>query len=181
MLKKQTIWLLTMVSLMIVLSVYYMMSDKQDVAYINKLENKEDKVVTVQTPEDMTIDDVNSLHGSQIFTSLRMEVQDQRNMKKDRLRDVVKSNDASVNEINDALNEITLIESIETKETILQGTILSTDKSYNDVLVRAEEDKVHVHVIADEHSKEAAAHIMQMVIDELGNVTVDVNFQPVNG
>ena len=34
MMKKQTVWLLTMLSLMIVLSVYYMMSDTDDLAFI---------------------------------------------------------------------------------------------------------------------------------------------------
>ncbi|MDY0396479.1 hypothetical protein RWE15_21865 [Virgibacillus halophilus] len=36
MLKKQTVWLLTMLSLMIVLSVYYVMSpNNDDLAYVN--------------------------------------------------------------------------------------------------------------------------------------------------
>lgn len=182
MLKKQTVWLLTMVSLMIVLSVYYMMPNRQNVAYMNTDNlNEVDKEVTTpgETEDPIEIDSIQNLHSSQMFTTIRMEVQDKRNLKKDRLKDVVKSSDATVNEINDALNEIDYLEKVTMKETILQETILSTDKAYEDVLVRTEEDQVHVHVITDDLSREAAAHIMQMVMDEFGNIEVSVNFQPI--
>lgn len=182
MLKKQTVWLLTMISLMIVLSVYYMMSDQEDLAYTNNDETALEQPVNQQNAEeDVEVNDVNTLEGSQLFTTLRMKLEDERSLKKDRLKDTVASSVASATDVDDALNEIDHLEKIETKESILQETILSTDKSYEDVLVRSEDEKVHVHVITDDLSTEAAAHIMQMIIDELGEVTVDVNFQPVNG
>ena len=74
--------------------------------------------------------------------------------------------------------KLILWKQVETKETILQETILSANENYEDVLVRAEEDKVHVHVITENLPREEAVQIMQMVKDELGEITVDVNFQP---
>lgn len=181
MLKKQTVWLLTMVSLMIVLSVYYMMSKNSESAYIYNDENDMDQTVhQLDKESDVHIDDIQPLQDSELFTTMRMLVQDERNMKLDRLKSVVASGDASISEINEAKDEIDYLEKIETKENILQNTILSTDENYEDVLVRAEKEKVHVHVITDHLSSEAAVHIMQMVIDELGDIKVDVNFQPVH-
>src|SRR5699024_1473248 len=179
MLKKQTVWLLTMLSLMIVLSVYYMMSDTEDLAYINSGEEYEQ---TVNQDEDegigdVEVEDVRPVQGSELFTTIRMELEDERNVKKDRLKEVVASSSATTSEINEALNEIDEIERSATKEMILQETILSSQENYEDVLVRAEEDKVYVHVITDTLPKEDAVQIMQMVKDELGEITVDVIFQ----
>jgi len=176
MLKKQTVWLLTMLSLMIVLSVYYMMSDKENIAY-----KEQDTEQTVkEAEEDIVIDDINEVNSSELFTTIRMELEDERNIKKDRLKEIVASSNATTNEINEALNEMDEMEKIATKESILQEIILKTNENYEDVLVRAEENKVHVHVITDNLPKDEAVKIMQMVRDELGEMIVDVNFQPTN-
>lgn len=183
MLKKQTVWLLTMLSLMVVLSVYYMMSDHDDIAYIDTGDDALEQATLSESmnDSDVEIDEIRDIQPNELFTTIRMEVQDERSMKKDRLKEIVASSDATADEINEALSEIDELDKLSTKETILQETILSTGENYEDVLVRSEEDKVHVHVITDELSKEEANNIMQMVRDELGNLPVDVNFQPING
>ena len=181
MLKKQTVWLLTMLSLMIVLSVYYMMSDQEDLAYIDSgQEGMEETVNQDQNDSDVEVEGVSPVQGNELFTTIRMELEDERNIKKDRLKEIVASSSATATEINEALNEIDFIENIETKETILQESILSENESYEDVLVRAEDNKVHVHVITENLPREEAVKIMQMVKDELGEITVDVNFQATN-
>lgn len=183
MLKKQTVWLLTMLSLMIVLSVYYMMSDKDDFAYIDDGENEEAEQTTSTDPVnegEAEVDTIENVGQDELFSTIRMEVQDERSMKKDRLKEVVASSTASAEEINEALNEIDELEKTETKETILQESILASKEQYEDVLVRQDDGKVHVHVKVNELSKQEANQIMQMVRDELGNVMVDVNFQPTN-
>lgn len=182
MLKKQTVWLLTMLSLMVVLSVYYMMSDHDDIAYIDTGDETLEQATSSEPMEhpDIDVEEIRNVEPNELFTTIRMEVQDERSMKKDRLKEIVASSDATADEINEALLEIDEIDKLTTKETILQETILATSENYEDVLVRTEEDKVHVHVITDTLSKEEANNIMQMVRDELGNLPVDVNFQPVN-
>lgn len=183
MLKKQTVWLLTMLSLIIVLSVYYMTSDQEDIAYIDTNDSslqetaQQDDQEESADHEDVDIESMSEMHGSELFTTIRMELEDERNLKKDRLKEIVASSSATAQEINEALNEMDELEKIQTKETILQETILSANDRYEDVLVRAEDEKVHVHVMTDELSKNEAVQIMQMVKDELGDVRVDVNFQ----
>lgn len=178
MLKKQTVWLLTMLSLMIVLSAYYLLSDKEDLAYVQTEEDMTEETIQEEnSDEDVEVEDIDEVTSNELFTMIRMELEDERNMKKDRLKEVVASNNATTSEINDALNEIEEIETIGTKESILQESILSASDNYEEVLVRAEDDKVHVHVITEDLPKEEANQIMQMVKDELGEVKVDVNFQ----
>lgn len=180
MLKKQTVWLLTMLSLMIVLSVYYMMSDKEDLAYIDTGQtNTEETAATDVTDDDEAeIEDISNVSEDELFTTIRMEIQDERSKKKDRLQDIVASSSATTEEVNEALNEIDALDKISAKETILQESILASKENYEDVLVRQDEDKVHVHVKVNELSKQEANQIMQMVRDEFGEITVDVNFQP---
>lgn len=179
MLKKQTVWLLTMLSLMIVLSVYYMMSDTEDFAYIQTGDKEGEQLIeeSETTDSDIEVEDVRPVQGSELFTTIRMELEDERNIKKDRLKEIVASSNATTSEINEALNEIDQLEKLATKESILQETILAAYEHYEDVLVRAEDDKVYVHVITDNLPKEEAVQIMQMVKDELGQITVDVIFQ----
>lgn len=188
MLKKQTVWLLTMLSLMIVLSIYYMgSSGGDDIAYINTGEDSSEEAVLTETGEDKEEIDVEYIEEyghDELFTTIRMELQNERSMKKDLLKDIVASSTASTEEKNEALNDIERIDQLTTKEAILQDSILAATDRYEDVLVRydenkeAEEQKVHVHVKVDELSREEVIQIMQMVRDEFGEVKVDVNFQP---
>ncbi|UJL44812.1 SpoIIIAH-like family protein [Virgibacillus sp. NKC19-16] len=183
MLKKQTVWLLTMLSLMIVLSVYYMTSDSEDIAYIDDGQSDQGEAVTTDSEAETEgeagaeVEDINNVGQDELFTTLRMEVQDQRSMEKDRLTDVVASSTASSDEKDQALKDIDVLEEAATKETILEEQIMGA-AAYQDVLVRSEDDKVHVHVKVDSLSESEANNIMQMVRDEFGEVVVDVNYQP---
>ncbi|MFC2948207.1 SpoIIIAH-like family protein [Virgibacillus sediminis] len=179
MLKKQTVWLLTMLSLMIVLSVYYMTADNEDLAYIDTGQNTTEESADgeQETAGDAEVGDINNLGNDQLFTSLRMELQDNRSMEKERLNEIVASSNATAEEKDKALEAIDGLDEASTKETIIEESILA-GAAYEDVLVRSEDDVVHVHVKVDELSKAEVVNIMQMVRDEFGDVTVDVNFQP---
>lgn len=186
MLKKQTVWLLTMLSLMIVLSVYYVMSDQEDLAYIHTDEENEsgqfnfdidESYTDEMAEEDVDVENITTLGMSELFATLRMEIDDERSVQKERLQDIIASSRSSTVEINEAMNEINDIDKVATKEKILQETILTSYEQYEDVLVRAEDEKVHVHVITEQLPRSEAVEIMQIVRDELGEVAVDVHFQ----
>ena len=181
MLKKQTIWLLTMLSLMIVLSVYYILSDKEDLAYIDTGQTDVDDSITTEGAETdglAEVSDIRNIGKDELFATMRLKLQDERSMKKSSYEDIVASKDASIEEKNEARDHIHNIRQSETKEDILQNKILAVTSDYEDVLVRSEEDIVHVHVITNELSNEQVVHIMQMVRDEFGDIRVDVNEQP---
>ncbi|HLR62441.1 MAG TPA: SpoIIIAH-like family protein [Lentibacillus sp.] len=191
MLKKQTVWLLTMLSLMIVLSVYYMTSPGNggDLAYVNKDENNQEETASSDAEDgksakggkEANVNDISNVGDDQLFTTIRMEIQDERSETKDRLDDVVASSTASVEEKNQARDEMNQLDEISSKESVLENSIMAA-ADYNDVLVRHEDDKVHVHVKEKEQlSNSEVVNIMQMVKDEFGEITVDVIHQSVEG
>lgn len=188
MLKKQTVWLLTMLSLMIVLGVFYVMSPKDaDFALINEGQTDSDKETTTDPTEVNTsndeegegVSDITHTGPDQIFAMQRMELQDERSMKKSHLKDIVASSNATTEEKNNAMQDINLIDEVNRKESMLQNSILAVTEKYEDVLVRLEKDIVYVHVKADELDNKEVLHIMQMVRDEFGDIPVTVDLQPI--
>src|SRR5690625_5174090 len=137
MLKKQTVWLLTMLSLMVVLSVYYLMSDQEDLAYVQRDEEAfpEEEFSPIDQEEQVEIENISTLGVSELFATLRMELEDERSLKKERLKDIIASSEATASEVNEAMNEINEIEKITSREKILQETILANYNNYEDVLV----------------------------------------------
>lgn len=172
MLKKQTVWLLTMLSLMIVLSVYYFVAEKDNMAF-NEIKQEEG----LNEEEEIVVEEMTEVNVNELFTTIRMEIEDERNIKKDRFKEIVASSEATTNEINEALEAINELESITTKEQILQEMMLQANEALEDVLVRAEDDKVHVHVMTDNLTKEEAVQMMQMVRDELGEKEIAINYE----
>ncbi|HIV75032.1 MAG TPA: SpoIIIAH-like family protein [Candidatus Pseudogracilibacillus intestinigallinarum] len=167
--KRQTVWLLTMLSLMIVLSVYYIVSDKENMTF--------QEVNDDFLEEDITIEDIEEVSVNELYTTIRMELEDERNLKKERLKEIIASNDATTNEINEALNEMSTLESLSTKEQILQEMIKTNYEGFKDVLVRTDDDKVHVHILSDSLEKQEAVQVMQMVKDEFSEKEIDVKHE----
>ncbi|MGJ9456933.1 SpoIIIAH-like family protein [Oceanobacillus sp. CF4.6] len=182
MLKKQTVWLLTMLSLMIVLSVYYIISpSSEDLAYIDDGQANSEETTSTGTEEsesnEAEVNNITNLGKDELFTTIRMEILDDRSMKKDRLTDIVASASANTDEKEQAMKDIDVLEGLTTKESILEDQIIGATE-YQDVLVRSDGQKVHVHVKADQLSETEVVNIMQMVRDEFGEITAEVNFQP---
>lgn len=183
MLKKQTVWLLTMLSLLIVLSVYYIMSpNDNDLAFnVEETDQSEPDVVQTDTDADdvpeAEVTDISNVTSDELFTTIRMEIQDDRSMEKSRLESIVSSSSATIEEKDEALRGIDELETLTMKEKIIEQTILA-EAEYEDVLVRSSSgDKVHVHVRTDELTDEEALRIMQLVRDEFDrDITVEVNY-----
>ncbi|MFV2047272.1 MULTISPECIES: SpoIIIAH-like family protein [Metabacillus] len=216
MLKKQTVWLLTMLSLVVVLSVYYVTSPEGGTSNIvmtgedqevsenataeeaaeeqpaeegTEGENTEGEATEgegteageeadVQTEEleDGTV--ISSVSSDELFTELRLQLDDQRNEMKEQLQAIVASNDASAEEKSDAYDEMEALNDAARKEMLLETLIKS--KGFDDALVRAEGNDVKITIKAEEHSKTAANEIMLLVRDEMENMEdVIVTFQPV--
>jgi len=180
MLKKQTVWLLTMLSLMVVLSAYYILSKPEDKDFsledslINNLDALNDNEVNFEAE----VTNITNKGYDEWFAMLRMQIQNERSMSKERFNNVVKSSSSTTDEKNDALNKIQEIDQLTTKETILQERILATSEKYEDVLVRFSNDKLHVHVRTEDLTVQEANNIMQLARSEFGEIPVEVDFNP---
>lgn len=186
MVKKQTVWLLTMLSLLIVLSVYYMTSpDNGEMAFIqedewaemtNETDTTGNSEGVVTTGEGTVISQIST---DELFAAIRLEMRNERDQIQEQLSDIVASSNFSTEEKSKALDKIETLKQTQSKESILENTIRAS-ASYDDVLVRADDDVVHVTVKAKELSKKETNHIIQMVSDEFGRKRVQVQFQPAN-
>jgi len=166
-LKKQTVWLLTMLSLVVVLSVYYVTSDpaKNDLATgMNEEAAEEAKM----SKEDMKV--ITEAAGDEAFETIRLEAQDKRSKDIADLTAQVASPDLTAEEKNELYSKMQDLSALETKEKTLESLIKTL--GYEDALVRAESDEVLITVKAKEHSRADAARILQIVREEIGTDTV---------
>lgn len=251
MLKKQTVWLLTMLSLVVVLSVYYVTSPEGgtsdmvmteesqksgETAVDEKIESEEnqkssetavdekiksedelamEEQMAEETPAKESTDgtateevedqgetedkgavegetgaeeskvqtekfkdgtEISSISSDELFTQLRLQVDDQRNEVKEQLQSIVASNEATVDEKSDAYDEMDALNDAANKEAILETLIKS--QGYDDALVRADGTNVKITVKAKDHDKSSANKIMALVRDEMENMEdVIVTFQ----
>jgi len=191
MLKKQTVWLLTMLSLVVVLSVYYVTTPdgmKDNVAFVNQNENEANKGEDKQTAKsddgtEVKTEEANdgtltsSISSDDVFTALRLEIEDERNRLREELNTIVASANATAEQKSEALDKIQKLSALAEKEAMLETLIKS--RGYEDVLVRADGEQVRVIVKAKERSTKAANEIMQLVYSEIREVRdVAVEFQP---
>ncbi|MDR4888879.1 SpoIIIAH-like family protein [Fredinandcohnia sp. QZ13] len=181
-LKKQTVWLLTMLSLVVVLSVYYITTPEnnnnnvameQDEQKDNEkenvetsTENKDGASVTVEEDEDGNV--ISSVASDDMFAALRLEIDEHRSKLRSNLEDQTASTELTADQKLKAYDELKKLDDIETKEKIIE--MLIKGNNYEDALVRVEGDKIKITVKAKESSKKAANDILRLVRSELGDL-----------
>jgi len=189
-LKKQTVWLLTMLSLVIVLSVYYVTLEPNQgnemATTVNKEGNEESKEAENQNQdtnssgdeagEQINTEEVSPTGSDQSFETMRMEVTDERNRMIEDLTIVLSNTELSAAERDEANETIKQLRTINQKETILETLIV--DMNYDAAFVQADGDQVKVKMKTDQLSKSQTNDIIRLVFDEIPNaenVMVELN------
>lgn len=184
MLKKQTVWLLTMLSLVVVLSVYYITAEptnNNNLANVDvsKEEKAESKKVTEKEKSSDTKNTTITDAKNEVFEEIRLQMQDERSKKLEQLEEVAGSTDLSAEERSEAKDEMNRLQKIAEKEAFIENLIIQT-LGYEDALVQADESEVLVTVKGEEPSKAKANEIIKIVKKEMGNSSVTVAFQSEN-
>ncbi|MEH6906594.1 SpoIIIAH-like family protein [Neobacillus drentensis] len=179
-LKKQTVWLLTMLSLVVVLSVYYITSPEQksnDLAAIKQDAKEQNKGKTkTEAKVDKTI--VSTVAGDEQFEELRMKLNDLRSEQQEELTTELASTDLPAVERSKVKDQMDKLNQTAQKEEILE-TLIKT-MGYEDALVRADGEKVRVTVKSKKKPSATEANkIILQVKKEIGETNyVAVEFQP---
>jgi stage III sporulation protein AH len=180
-LKKQTVWLLTMLSLVVVLSVYYITSPEQkgnDMSAVQQ--NSKDQLDSKQSAQkaaDTSGKTIVSQVSDDTFDAIRLQLEDQRSQEKEDLQAKVASTDLTPEERSEAYDQMKKLSETAQKEEVLE-TLIKT-LGYEDALVRADGDKVNITVKSKKkHSASAANDIIQLVKKEIDTNFVAVEFQP---
>ncbi|ANB58358.1 stage III sporulation protein AH [Anoxybacillus sp. B7M1] len=193
MLKKQTVWLLTMLSLVVVLSVYYVTAPKDmndRVAFTDEQNqtNQTEKTASTKEEANVAVDEAeakdekvtsSATSDDDVFTALRLQIEDERSRQRDQLNTIVTSSNTTPEQKNDAYEKMQQLQTIANKEATLE-TLIKSKGGYEDVLVRADGDTVRVMVKAKQSSTKAANEIIQLVKSEMKDMQdIAVEFQPV--
>lgn len=188
-LKKQTVWLLTMLSLIVVLSVYYVTSPSQmpgeEVAFVDEQDqdigaemeqssnDADEVVVNIAEELDEAVNGeaadagmISTISSNDAFTTIRMNLQASRDREAEELTQIIASADTSALAKSEARDKTQELQRLAQNEATLETLIKA--KGYADALVMAEDEKVRVIVQAEELSKAEANEILLMTLDQLG-------------
>ena len=168
MINKKNLWFLTLFSLILVLSVYYI-TMPSELLMTNNYE------VEVSNNEE-TLEPVVEIEESSILTALRIEAEEQVSSELEELQAILVNADASPEEKNLAYEKIKNINNIRTEEEKLEKEISETFnlKSF----VKISGDQIRVVISSDKHDKELANNIIRKIQENYEqNKYISVKFQ----
>ncbi|ARK20142.1 MULTISPECIES: SpoIIIAH-like family protein [Sporosarcina] len=174
---KRTVWFLTLLSLVAVISIYYVKNESPMPFDGIAIFTKETKDATKLLEKEGKSEEVKPVFAeSYIFQDMRMEVRNERSETVQQLTEKMTSSDFSAEEKNEIFNEIADLRKISSTEALMEMQIAAL--GYPEVFVRGEGDRVNVTVLSNEsHSPKMAAEITQYVMSSWdGAQTVKVDF-----
>ena len=166
MINKEHLWFLTLFSLILVLSIYYvtMPSDLLLSNQVFESDNKNTETVNLDVEE------------SDILTSLRLDLEEEREDKKKELQTILISSESTIEEKNNAYEKISFINSIYGEEEKLEKEVKNCCNI--DSFIEVNDNEINVVGISNNHSKSLANDIMRAIQSNYDEqVVVTVNFK----
>lgn len=162
MISKQNLWFLTLFSLILVLSVYYVTMPNDLLKGVDK-KNEVEEVTT-------TIEEVDSL------LAMRVSLEEERQTSIDELQEQLVSDVLGVEEKNNIYEQLKYLNEIKSKE---EGIEKKIKKDYNiNCFVKIENSDSNVVCVSKEHDYKLANNIMRLIQSEYKNkMFVTVKFQ----
>ena len=175
MINKQGLWFLTLTSLALVLSVYYITMPNEllltnNSNYLGSMkdtnENKEEK--------DKEIDE--TISESELITSMRLELETERLQIIDELQEKLSDKNLTVDEKNEVYEDLRYISEVSSLEETLEKKIKDEFKLTS--FVKIDNDIVDVVVNSKNHDKSLAVNIMKSLQEEFEDkMYISVSFK----
>ena len=162
MINKKGVWFLTLFSLILVLSVYYITMPPELLVSNNNLNNNGDESTPVVNMEE-----------SSILVALRVEADEEMDKEISELKKIVSNSESSVEEKNEAFEKIKELNSNRSTEETLENKIENEYKIQ--AFVKINGNDIEVIATSSEHNVELANKIMRLVqsnFDTYKNITV---------
>ena len=168
MINKQSLWFLTLFSLILVLSVYYITMPNELLLTNNS--NYTEEVSGEDSGETVTISE------SETLVSMRVNLEEEREEMVADLKGTLTSEDTTTEEKNSAYEQIKYITDLKGKEEAIEEKI---KKNFQiDSFVEIDNNEVKVVAVKKEHDSTLANNIMKLVQEEFDNkVYVTVKFE----
>ena len=162
MISKQNLWFLTLFSLILVLSVYYITMPNDLLKDVSKTEEKEE----IKT----TVEEVDSL------LAMRVSLEEERQTSIDALQEQLVSDVLGTEEKNNIYEQLKYLNEIQSKEESIEKNI-KKDLNIN-CFVKIDNNNANVVCISKEHNNKLANNIMRLIQGEYKNkMYITVKFQ----
>lgn len=168
MINKKNLWFLTLFSLILVLSVYYITMPSE----LLMTTNNDYTTQEVAKTEEPAV----NVEESNILTALRIESEEQVSSELEELQAILVNADASPEEKNLAYEKIKNINNIRTEEEKLEKEI---NETFNlKAFVKINGDQIRVVISSDKHDNELANNIIRKIQENYEqNKYISVKFQ----
>lgn len=150
MVNKKGVWFLTLFSLILVLSVYYITMPTELLISNNNI--KEESKPTIKTEE------------SSLLVSLRAESDDNNEKEIESLKKIISNSDSSIEDKNAAFEKMKELNSNRSKEEILEEKIKTQHKL--DSFIKIDGSNISVTINDENHNTELANKIMRSIQEE---------------
>ena len=151
MINKQNLWFLTLFSLILVLSVYYITMPNDLLTQAVEVEEKDNKKEEVVE----TVEEISSL------TAMRVSLEEERQSMMDDLQEQLTSDVISSEEKNNAYEQLKYLNTLQSKEEELEKKIKKELKL--DSFVKIDNNNVSVVCVSSKHDNSLANNIMRLI------------------
>lgn len=161
MINKKSIWFLTLFSLILVLSVYYVTMPSELL-----LANNSDYTSNISEEEENNTPTV-EVNESSVLVALRVEAEEQMLDKMEELKSIINDTSKSVEEKNEAYEKMKSLNITRGEEEKIEKQI--SDTYQLKTFVKVDNNQIRVVVDSKEHSAELANNIIRTVQSNYGN------------
>ena len=171
MVNKQGLWFLTLTSLALVLSVYYItMPNELLISNNSNIINKESDIDKVNS------DTTTKVETSNLISSMRVELDEERTLLLNELEGKLSNTKLTVDEKNEVYDDLRYIRELSSKEEMLEKKI--KDEFKLDSFVKINDDTISVVINSSNHDKSLVVDIMKSIGEEFENkMYISVSFK----
>ena len=175
MINKKNLWFLTLFSLILVLSVYYITMPSElllNNGYLNEIPASTDNKSDDSGDNDVSV----SIEESEILVALRVEAEEQMLSEIEELKSVLTDVESTVEEKNNAFEKMKSINMSKSEEEKLEKII---KEKYNlEAFVKKDGDQIRIVVASNKHDTTLANNIMRSIQENYQDkMYISVKFQ----
>lgn len=188
--RRQTVWLVSMLSIMVVLSAYYLFTEDaeeipmageeftlnesgllidgltlDEIAAGGSSAANTSETNSMSDEEILRVMEAQTTMGSGYFTSLQMKRQEDFSKEMDRLMSIVNDTEQNAEAINVALEQYTLLEDLHQKLDYIEAELM---RDYQQATITEDGNKWKVIVQTDSLERSEVVSILDLVMNELG-------------
>ena len=171
MINKQGLIFLTLTSLILVLSIYYVTMPNELLLTTNSSYLKDEKIVKTTNQENVKV----QVEEGSVVKAMRSLLNDERLKELTELNEKLTKKDLGSDEKNNVYEEIKNLNKIETMEEVIENLI---KKELDlDSFVKIKNDVIEVVINSDKHDTNLAVKIMNLIEKEYSNMYISVSFK----